>query len=70
MNEVMEERPAIYRHLNDREYDCTILLPSSTIHFMRLPASTARELKLAEELWLPASYINVNRELKSGMENQ
>jgi hypothetical protein len=57
-----KERPAIYRHLNKQEYECIILESTPTMHCVRLPEATARELKLATELWLPASYIRFTDE--------
>lgn len=64
MNEVSvdKERQAIYRHLNKQEYRCVILKSTPTMHLVRLPDETARELRLVDELWLPAGYIRFTDE--------
>lgn len=48
-----------YTHLNGQRYRCEVVEETETLARVRLSEETAKELRLAEELWLPRHTVRV-----------
>jgi hypothetical protein len=42
-----------YKHLDGERYPCEVVEETETLAKVRFSGETAKELRLAEELWLP-----------------
>jgi hypothetical protein len=48
-----------YTHLDGQRYSCEVVEETETMARVRLSEDTAKELRLAEELWLPRHTVRV-----------
>jgi hypothetical protein len=51
------KKTGYYTHLDGERYRCEVVEETETLTRVRLSEETAKELRLAEELWLPRGAV-------------
>lgn len=50
-----------YTHTNKERYRCDVIEDTATMIRIRLSEETAKQLRLAQELWLPRAYVKTEQ---------